>query len=126
MSLTKTQRNKLDDLWGKAVRGIAGNKCEMCGSINHLQAHHTIGRRYWAVRYYLSNGISLCFKHHAYAEQNGIAFGLWIIKARGEEWWQDLQLKCVLKPFLEFEILEPYLLDAIENPNVHKITPPKV
>lgn len=118
--ITKSQKRVLDDLWSSAVKEIAGRKCEMCGSPNHLQSHHVIGRRYMSVRFYLPNGVSLCAKHHLFAEQNEVAFSIWILKYRGQEWWNDLQLKSqTLGKYLDFVLLKAILELAIQNPREH-------
>jgi len=55
----------LDGLWSKVVRGLADNKCKVCGeSPKLLHAHHWVGRRYHATRWLLENGISVCHNCH--------------------------------------------------------------
>jgi 5-methylcytosine-specific restriction endonuclease McrA len=54
---------ELDKLWGEYVRKRDGS-CIVCGSCNHLQAHHIFSRRYFNTRFNIDNGVSLCFAHH--------------------------------------------------------------
>lgn len=55
----------MDSLWSRVVRGLAGNKCVLCGESNKvLHAHHWVGRRYRATRYLLVNGIAVCHNCH--------------------------------------------------------------
>lgn len=110
MTLTKGQETALDALWSKAVKARAGNRCEVCLTVFTLQSHHVIGRRNKAVRHVVSNGCSLCAKHHMFAEQNGVAFAEWILKSRGQEWWNQLQAKsCAIKVFKEYTVIKQYL-----------------
>jgi hypothetical protein len=61
---TKKQLNKtIDKLWSEYVRKRDG-KCIICGSTNHIQAHHIFSRRYMSLRYNVDNGVTLCFAHH--------------------------------------------------------------
>ena len=110
MTLSKAQEKELDTLWSKAVKARAGNRCEMCLKTEPLQAHHVIGRRNKTTRHKVSNGCCLCAGHHFYAEQNGVAFAQWIIKSRGEKWWNMLSLEArELKVFKEFNLVKAYL-----------------
>jgi hypothetical protein len=47
------------------------NQCVICGESTGLDAHHITERRLWGPSqgYYLSNGATLCSKHHIEAEQ---------------------------------------------------------
>lgn len=110
MTLTKGQETALDALWSKAVKARAGNSCEVCLTIFALQSHHVIGRRNKTLRHVVSNGCSLCARHHMWAEQNGVAFAKWIIGSRGEHWWEILQAQSRdLKVFKEYSIIRKYL-----------------
>ena len=47
---------------------------------------------------------------HMWAEQNGIDFAKWIIAKRGDDWWDNLQVKSRgLKIFKEFTVVKSYL-----------------
>ena len=111
MTLTRGQEKDLDELWARAVKARAGNRCEMCVSAREgLQAHHVIGRRNKTLRHIVSNGCSLCPKHHFYAEQNGVGFTKWIIGSRGESWWDSLQEQArQVKVWKEYSVIKKYL-----------------
>lgn len=114
MTLTKGQENILDSLWAKAVKINAGNKCERCHKAENLQSHHVIGRRNKTLRHCVSNGCCLCAAHHFWAEQNGVAFALWIIGVRGQAWWDSLSIQSnMVKVYKEYSIIKKYLEDII-------------
>jgi len=76
-------RRKADKAWSELVRGIAGNKCEICGSTDHVQAHHIIDRSVWQLRHCVMNGVSLCPSHHKYdrkmsAHKGSLMFIAWL------------------------------------------------
>lgn len=63
--LKKEYREKAHERWAKIVKGMAGNRCVLCGSDYNLNAHHMIhNTRSGFLRYDLKNGLSLCFAHH--------------------------------------------------------------
>lgn len=65
MKKKKVNRVKLcDELWKRAIKERAQNKCELCGETFRLQAHHVIPRTNYSTRYLVENGIALCYKHH--------------------------------------------------------------
>lgn len=110
MTISRGQEIVLDTLWAKAVKARAGNRCEMCLGSPPLQAHHVIGRRNKTLRHVVSNGCSLCPKHHMHAEQNGVAFAKWIVERRGEQWWNELQaLGRELKCWKDYTVIKTYL-----------------
>jgi len=95
---TKTiSKSCLDKVWSTVVRSIAGNKCELCGSSEHLNAHHLIGRKNHATRWYIPNGVCLCVKHHWCGNESAHQNSLWFIKEmialRGQEWLDDVLTK---------------------------------
>ena len=54
-----------------------------------------MGRRNFSTRWYIPNGVVLCSKHHTFdsefsAHQNPVAFAQWVIKYRGQTWWDDI------------------------------------
>jgi predicted restriction endonuclease len=80
----------LDNLWSKIIRVRVDNKCEVCGSIDSINAHHIIGRSNYLLRWDLRNGVSLCAKHHKFdrwqsAHLNPIWFDSWLKKYRHED-----------------------------------------
>lgn len=119
MTLTKGQERELDTLWSRAVKARSGGKCEACYAVREgLQAHHAIGRRNKTLRHMVSNGFSLCAKHHMWAEQNGIAFAVWALKERGQKWWDDLQASARdVKVWKDFTIIKKYLESFINEPS---------
>lgn len=101
----KNLLNKLlDVLWSKAVKILAGNKCEYCGSTKHLNSHHIFGRRNFAVRWEVTNGVCLCSGHHQFdsrfsAHQTPTKFTDWIKDKRGLKWYEELNNKSnTIKP----------------------------
>ena len=72
--------------WSKRIRERDGNRCVLCGSTEHVHAHHLMPKKYW--KQYcleLNNGITLCVKCHS--------FGKWSVH-RGVG---DYDLFCYLK-----------------------------
>lgn len=73
--------------WSKAVRERDGNKCAVCGSSEHIQAHHIVQRKFnKELRFDIENGISLCPKHHSFggwsAHMGGFWFNVWLEENR--------------------------------------------
>lgn len=59
--------DKLDTLFSKLVRSLAGWKCELCGKsgeTGQLHCHHFIGRRYRRTRWLTENAIAACVACH--------------------------------------------------------------
>lgn len=111
MSLSKPQIKMLDEIWAKAVKARAWGVCEYCLKSNiRLEAHHVVGRRNMTLRHLVSNGVSLCHTHHRFAEQDSGKFHEWIIKKRGEKWWEELRVYGrEIKIYKEFTIVKSYL-----------------
>ena len=86
----KTLKTKLDKAWSLAIRKRAGNKCEVCGKKESLNAHHIVGRRNLRLRWELYNGVALCAGHHTFklesAHQDSEWFHFWLEEHR----WEDL------------------------------------
>ena len=85
----------LDTLWSKAVKKLAKEKCEHCGSTQYLNSHHIFGRRNFPVRWNVNNGVCLCAKCHQFssqfsAHQTPTLLTDWIRSKRGEEWYSQL------------------------------------
>lgn len=63
--------NKKYKEWQKAVFNRDGNKCLVCGTNKNLEADHI---KPWAkypdLRHELSNGRTLCVKHHSRKKNN--------------------------------------------------------
>ena len=101
----KNSLNKLlDTLWSKAVKVLAKERCEYCGSTEYLNSHHVIGRRNFGVRWNVNNGVCLCAKCHQFssrfsAHQTPTLFSDWIQKKRGKEWYSQLiMMSTLIKP----------------------------
>lgn len=98
----------LDKLWSKAVKLIANNKCEYCGSTQYLNSHHIFGRRNFSVRFEVNNGVCLCAKHHQFnnefsAHQTPSRFIDWIKEKRGQKWYDELNNQAnTIKPNKEY------------------------
>jgi len=57
-------KRKADKLWSIKVREVG--KCELCSSVDHLNAHHIITRRFSLLRWDLKNSICLCCVCHKF------------------------------------------------------------
>lgn len=91
-----TLRRKADKLWSERVRELHGFKCPICnfthGTLNkkgnkiYLNSHHIEGRKNWALRFDILNGIALCPGHHDLnvdsAEQSPLWFMNWLKRNR--------------------------------------------
>lgn len=116
MTLTKGQEKELDSLWSIAVKKRAWECCERCHKRDTLQSHHVIGRRNKTLRHIVSNGCCLCARHHMQAEQDGVEFSFWIIKKRGQKWWDDLNAYArEVKVYKDYTIIKKYLTEFIEE-----------
>jgi len=67
--ITKTTLgDKLDKAWSRAI--LSKGKCEVCGSIEHLNPHHIEGRRNFRLRWDLRNGVCLCSGCHVFRKES--------------------------------------------------------
>lgn len=83
-----------DKKWSSAVKKIAGDRCEKCGSKSGLQSHHVFTRSNQTIRHYIPNGVCLCSGHHFFfAHKKPHEFRDWITALRGQAWWDDLNAK---------------------------------
>ena len=105
----KTQRNRLDKKWSLIIR--RPGKCEICGSLGPLNAHHIFGSRYISTRWDLDNGICLCVGCHHKAHERSLVFAEWIKNKRGYPWYIDLRKRHFGKPERDLDILEAALDD---------------
>lgn len=85
----KRERAKLDKAWAEAVKERDGWTCQFCGynaTARGLHAHHIFSKGgHPAVRHDVSNGITLCLRHHLYfAHRDPSAFTLWLIGRMGK------------------------------------------
>lgn len=92
--MKKKEIKKLDKLWSKLVRENF-EKCVICGKTGKIDAHHYIGRRNRATRWYLPNGIALCPGHHTFgiwsAHQNPYWFRDQMLDLYGEKWEKEVR-----------------------------------
>ena len=99
-ALKKPKQEGLDDLWSKAVKALAGNKCEYCGKVTGLNSHHVFSRSNNRVRWDTDNGVCVCVLHHVFglfsAHKSPIEFVEWIKEARGVGWYEKLRAKASL------------------------------
>lgn len=87
-------KKQADDTWSKAVKIIAGNRCEYCLGSVCLNSHHFYSRKYKSIRYDVNNGFCLCANHHMnLAHARPSDFVLWAIRKRGELWHDLLRIK---------------------------------
>ena len=100
-----TKIKRLDHLWSKAVKKAAGNKCEYCGAITSLNAHHIYSRRFYSLRWDLVNGVSLCFKHHfGLAHQDPITFNEWLKSRRDLKYLKKRKNQTFNKDYTAIEL----------------------
>ena len=60
----KLTQAKVDKVWSPLIKDKWHNRCAICGSQQHLQSHHIMGKKSRVLRYSIDNGICLCFNHH--------------------------------------------------------------
>jgi hypothetical protein len=84
-------KNKADKAWRELVFRKQGGKCAICGSTEHINAHHMVPREVLLFRHNPQNGILLCPSHHKYsfllsAHRNPVRFALWLMANQPERW----------------------------------------
>lgn len=88
---------RLDEAWSKLVKLKAGERCEVCGKIRHLNSHHIFSRAKRSTRWDVENGVCLCVGCHVgnnfSAHKTPLPFADWIKKQRGENWYNLLLYK---------------------------------
>ena len=123
--LIRRAKSRLDKLWSLCVRGRDG-KCLLCGTKEHLNAHHTVVRkaRSLLTRWEVTNGLSICepeHRHgiHQYADLDLLKKYMEVVRTHISE-EEQLRLcslaKCGLKLSLEDLLakekeLQKYLAD---------------
>ena len=93
--MPKTNPNRIrpttdDKKWAKAVKTRDAWACIICKSLTQPNAHHLIPKEIKEFRHDISNGVTLCPKHHRFsrqisAHQNPIAFIKWLEAHRPAE-----------------------------------------
>ncbi len=121
MSITKTQKGKLDSLWGKIIH-TRDKVCQRCGRSNtKLDAHHIFYKRFMATRWDPQNGILLCFNPcHKFGEnsahQDIKGFRKWVKTKIGEVNFQILEVKKKnIVRFPDYEINRLYLEQELKK-----------
>ena len=69
---------KLDKLWQTHVKSRAAGKCEKCGGSWQAAGHHMIKRAHKWHRHEAQNGVYLCGRCHAWAEESPDACREWL------------------------------------------------
>jgi len=118
--------NTMDGMWAKVIKNRAGWKCEYCGGVKKLNAHHIYSRGVWSVRWDLDNGMCLCVRHHILgaksAHKSPLLFADWIREQRGDVWNKRLLEKVKLdrkpdKVWEYFNLLhEIEVYEGLDNP----------
>lgn len=62
----RTVKNKCNRLWSEIIKLSYGGRCVLCGSQQHLNAHHLISRQVLATRYHPLCGVLLCAGCHSF------------------------------------------------------------
>jgi len=87
-----------DKAWAIKVKQRDGFACVVCGDNYRPNAHHILPRELHDTKLDISNGITLCAKHHLFsreisAHNNPLAFFVWMEKNRPKI-LQYLRSKC--------------------------------
>jgi hypothetical protein len=94
-------------IWGELVRLRASGRCEYCGSMDRIQAHHVFTRSIAALKYFLANGVCLCAGHHIFfAHKKPHDFRDWIVFKRGQAWWDNLIIRRSIRGKLDMQLIE--------------------
>jgi hypothetical protein len=74
----KLLKKKLDKLWSELIRRKYP-RCIVCGTPHNLHAHHAICRKAQSdgVRWMLTNGVTLCVRHHLWYVHGQLANKMW-------------------------------------------------
>jgi hypothetical protein len=106
-------------IWSRLVKLRASERCEVCGSVESLNAHHIEGRRNEATRYDLKNGVCLCSGCHVFRKQSAHQSPLWFVewlkehrntdyyyimtKRNEVRQWAETELKEILEDYINLE-----------------------
>lgn len=116
----KQLQKQCDDLFSRCVR-TQHKTCRICNSDDRVQAHHIRSRTHLATRYDLSNGFSICFKHHSLQYYSPEKFQDMIIDVIGDAEYKRLKQLSLIPVRLRLEdykaILErlKHTLKQLEN-----------
>ena len=79
-SMARTAKRKALADWSISVRNRDGNKCTICGRTEFIDAHHLIPKeRFKEYMFEIMNGISLCKKHHKFADYSFHRHPFWSV-----------------------------------------------
>ena len=116
--MTKQEKRYLDSLWAELIKNRVEGKCEKCG-LPGQNAHHLVGRRNYAVRYDLENGVYLCSGCHSLrkdsAHQNPLDFMEWLEKYKGKKFITDLKMRSNFYYKPDFKITRLYLKTELKK-----------
>ena len=91
--MARTAEKKKVKEWSIKVKERDGNICVItnCGITKMLNAHHIIVKEIKELKFDVTNGISLCPKHHQFsrelsAHSNSFAFFVWLKENRPEQY----------------------------------------
>ena len=84
----KCSEKNLDRLWSRAIKNIAGGKCQ-CGAVGH-HAHHLINRWHKSVRWHIANGAFLCAYCHDLYHKFPDLSRQYFIARHGDEAYNEL------------------------------------
>ena len=109
----KIKIDKLDVLFSKLIRLLAGGKCEYCEkSFKRLECSHFHGRRKRSVRYDTDNACALCFSCHTYLGSNPYVHTEWFKKRLGWEKFEALNIRAEIPMKVDREKMEAELKEA--------------
>lgn len=103
-----TVKNKLDKLWSLIIK--QKGRCEICGKIGLLNAHHVEGRRNLNLRWDVRNGCCLCAYCHTFGVKSAHNSPFWFeqeFKKRRPEDYKYIQNQ-IKKPSRPYSV-EDYL-----------------
>lgn len=112
-------KKRLDDLWAKIVKILAGNRCEKCGRSDTLNSHHVFSRSNHSVRWDFDNGVCLCAGCHCLnndsAHKAPLEFAEWFKKKRGEKIYEHLRIKAsqIYKP--DYDLISIFLNNELKK-----------
>ncbi len=86
----KIKMTPADTAWALSIKERDNFKCVICGSTERLNSHHILPRELHDTKLDISNGITLCCKHHLFsreisAHNNPFAFVIWLGQHRPEQ-----------------------------------------